>query len=409
MEMARERHIQAIVAEERVQQALERISQARAPLLPGLQGTASQYRRTVNLEALGIGFNVPGFDTFVGPFNTFDARISLTQTLFDAGVLSRLKAAHLGQRLSEADWRKARQDAMALVAKLFIDAKRAQERIPWVKAQFSRDVAERQVAQQGQGLGLQSELEKIQAGAVEEQSRAQVTSAETEAVERRLDLAAALGLPQDQAIDFVMEDKIETLPVPKVDEIPSLVAAHPEVESAERLVRQREQDRKTEVAAFYPKLMGNADFGASGDNPADSDATYNFGGQLTIPIYAGGLRKARVREAASRVQESEAQLEDTRRRQEAKAGSALAALTQAKQLWKAAGVNLNLTERQVNIAQLRYGSGLGSKLELVQAQAGRASALDVRSETLATYYQARVNLAHATGTLETWLQSGEKP
>ena len=40
--------------------------------------------------------------------------------------------------------------------------------------------------------------------------------------------------------------------------------------------------------------------------PTNSDGTYSFGGQLTLPIFKGGLRLGRIREADSRLRESEA-------------------------------------------------------------------------------------------------------
>jgi outer membrane protein TolC len=410
LRMASERHIQVLLAQERVQQALARIGQSRSRLFPQLQGTAYQYRRTFNLESIGIdNLPVPGFDPLVGPFNTFDARASLTQMLFDAPALSRLKSARLGHLLSQADLKKVGQDAMALVANLFLEARLAQERVPRLRTLLSRDELNDRLARERLSLGLGSELEVSQARAAREQSRLQVTSAETEALERRLDLAAALGLPQDRPIDFVLEEKIDRQPLPSSTELPPLVAGHPEIESARRLIAQREQERKTEVAEFYPKLSGNADIGTNGEHPGNAVATYNFGGQMTIPIYQGGLQKARIAEASSRLKESEAQLEDTTRLQEAKAAQALAALRLSLEAWRTADTNLAFANRQFSLAQTRLNTGLGSRYEVAQAQAERASALDEKSEALATYYQAKVNFAHAVGTLNTWIENGDAP
>lgn len=407
LRMARERQIQSIVAEERVLQALQRIRQAKSSLYPQLMGSAYQYRRVFNLESIGIDLPIPGFDPLVGPFNTFDARVSLTQVLFDATVLSRLKAARLGGRLSQSELAKARLDAMALVANLFIEARRAQERIPLIGTMLKLDGVLLQLSRGRKSLGLGSDLEVSQAQASWELTRSQLSSAKTDALERRLDLAAALGLPQDRPIDFILEEDIDKMPLPEASAFPALVADHPEVESAHRKMEQRKQERKTEVAEFYPKITANADYGANGKHPGNSDDTYNFGGQLTIPIYQGGLRRARIREAQSRVEESEAQWEDTLRQQEAKSAKALANLKQSLKFWQAKKADLSVARRELYLARSQLRSGLGSRLQVVQAEAKRANVQDQKEEAVATFYQARVNLGHATGTLAKWIPGGE--
>jgi outer membrane protein len=407
LRMARERQIQSIVAEERVLQALQRIRQAKSSLYPQLMGTAYQYRRVFNLESIGIDLPLPDFNPLVGPFNTFDARVSLTQVLFDATVLSRLKTARLGGRLSQSELAKARLDAMALVANLFIEARRAQERVPLIRTVLKLDEALLQLSRGRKSLGLGSELEISQAQASWELARSQLSSAKTDALERRLDLAAALGLPQNRPIDFILEEDIGKMPLPEASDFKSLVTAHPEVESAHRKLEQVRQERKTEVAEFYPKLTGNADYGANGKHPGNSDDTYNFGGQLTIPIFQGGLRKARIREAQSRVEESEAQWEDTLRQQEAKSTKALANLKQSLKFWKAKKTDLSVARRELSLARSQLHSGLGSRLQVIQAEAKRADVQDQKEEAVATFYQARVNLGHATGTLAKWIPGGE--
>lgn len=403
LRLARERQIQSIVAEKRVLQALQRIRQAKSSLYPQLLGSTYQYRRVFNLESVGINLPVPGFNPLVGPFNTFDARLSLTQTLFDASVLSRLKATRLGQSLSQSELEKARLDAMALVANLFIEARRAQERIPLIQTVLKREEIKLQLARGQKSLGLGSELEQSQAQASWKSTRALLSSAETDALERRLDVAAALGLPQGRPIKFVMEEKIDEMPLPSESNFSTLVAAHPEVESAHRLVEQRRQERKTEVTEFYPKLMANADYGLNGKHPGNADDTYNFGGQLTVPLFQGGLRRARIHEVQSRLEESQAQWEDTFRQQEAKSTKALSSLKQSLKLWQAMNTELKVAQQELALARHRLMSGLGSRVQVVEAEAHRADLQDQQEEAVATFYQARVNLGHATGTLANWI------
>ena len=66
--------------------ARAKVVQAAAALLPDLSGTAGQSRVfRQNLAAEGITF---GASPLIGPYNSFDARFHLTQTLFDYSASS---------------------------------------------------------------------------------------------------------------------------------------------------------------------------------------------------------------------------------------------------------------------------------------------------------------------------------
>jgi outer membrane protein TolC len=98
---------------------------------------------------------------------------------------------------------------------------------------------------------------------------------------------------------------------------------------------------------------------------------------------------------------------DTLRQQEAKAMKAWADLQQSLKYWRAAKADLVVARRELALARGRLNSGLGSRLQVVQAAALQAGIQDQQEEAVATYYQARVNLAHATGTLINWVPAGD--
>lgn len=409
LHLAQKQQVQVLVAKERVQQSIKRIAQARSALLPQLQGTASQVRQTVNLEAIGIFIDVPGFSTFVGPFNTFDARISLTQTLFDATALKRLQAAKTDRHLSEAELAKAKEDAMALVADLYLDAQRAEEAWHFVQALKKRDEATLRIARNRLQLGLGSELEVTQAQAALADSKNQVDLSAAQKEERRLDLAAAIDLPNDQPLKFTFQKDLENAPLPTEQIVRASTSSHPDVVVAQRQVKQQVEQHSVEKAEYWPKISALANYGASGTNPGNLDDTYLYGGQFSIPIFQGGLRHARIQEAASKIHESEAQLADTQRERQAKALSALDSLRQTFTGLQAARAEVTRTSKELSLAQHRFASGLGSELEVIKSETNRALAENQHSAALATHRLAWVNLAHSLGDTEKWLKELQKP
>ncbi|HEX5036107.1 MAG TPA: TolC family protein [bacterium] len=407
MRLARQRGTQAVVADERVQQALSRLTQARSVFLPQIGGTASFQRRTINLNAMGI--NIPGQNPKVGPFNTSDARLSVTQSIFDAAAIQRLRALQAGRDISEAERRKAEQDAMALVGSFYLNARRGEDQVRL--AQSLLRVAEKRlaVAREARRVGAGTDLDVLQLESGVADRREDLAAARTTALEQRLDLAAALGLPQDHAIAFAAGDPFPKMKIPSDDEITAAVSGHPDMEVAEQTVKERKREISVEKADFFPKISASADYGASGTSFGDSFGTYSVGGQASLPIFRGGLRSGRIKEAKAKARESEVQRDDVARRTEAKARTARENLKQTSLLLEAARSDQKEAEKRLNVSRDRSESGAGSDLEAVESEAGAAAARDRSREAEATALLARVELEHALGRLDALIDGKGNP
>src|SRR5256712_3449084 len=84
----------------RTNEADARVRQARAALLPSLAVSGAWLNRTFNSKSLGIDFSFPlpsggtaSLPDLIGPFNNYDARFNVTQTLFDWSSVRRMRAA----------------------------------------------------------------------------------------------------------------------------------------------------------------------------------------------------------------------------------------------------------------------------------------------------------------------------
>ena len=82
---------------EAVRQAHGQARMVRSALLPNLSAGLREDVQQTNLQALGIRFNapIPGFSvpTIVGPFNYFDLRATLNQTIVDLTALNNYRSA----------------------------------------------------------------------------------------------------------------------------------------------------------------------------------------------------------------------------------------------------------------------------------------------------------------------------
>src|SRR5271165_5030659 len=78
-----------------IRQAHGQTRVARSALLPNVNGDFTENVETVNLEALGVHFSGPGFNTpaVVGPFNYMDLRARLSQTVADLSALNNYRSS----------------------------------------------------------------------------------------------------------------------------------------------------------------------------------------------------------------------------------------------------------------------------------------------------------------------------
>ena len=402
LEIARQRHVQVIVGSERVQQAIARLHQAQSVLWPHVSTSASESRQTKNLEAMGI--SLPGRNPFVGPFNSFDARLALTQTLFDVAAIQRLRSAKSGAARSLAESRKAKQDALALVASLYLEAVRAMDAIELADALRQRGEARLRLARTRLNLGLASPLEVAQAQAQWAESRRQWSTAFSQAEQRRLDLAAALGLRPAEALVLELDETVVAWPLPGDQAILAAMPAHPDVAVAQELVRERAAERAAEMADVLPRVAASGDYGASGKDPSEFEQTYTFGVKVSMPVFEGGLRAAKMHEASSRLRESEARLDEARSQVEVEALGARQAIVQAWAAVEAVEAEVAASSRRLTLARQRLQAGIGSELDVIEARAQAALARDHHQDALATYRLAEVNVMHALGRVDALLE-----
>jgi outer membrane protein len=115
---------------EALKQAQSRALQARAALLPDLEGAFATGSQTVNLAAEGltsIKLPFPGFTfpSLVGPFSTVDARLSVEQSVFDFASIRRFQASKVGVSAATQELDSTAEKVAAQVARAYLAAVRA--------------------------------------------------------------------------------------------------------------------------------------------------------------------------------------------------------------------------------------------------------------------------------------------
>src|SRR5882672_620241 len=114
---------------------------ALSELLPNINGRVTESRQQINLQAFGFGGLGPGFaniPTIVGPFDVFDARVFLTQSILDFGALNGARAEAHNVEAARLTYRSAREFVINVAGNLYIQALAASARVDGARAAADR-------------------------------------------------------------------------------------------------------------------------------------------------------------------------------------------------------------------------------------------------------------------------------
>jgi len=396
-------NFQVMMANARLSQAIARISEAQSDLLPHVEGVVSGGRQTADLRSQGISF--PGIGTHIGPYNNFDARGRVTIAFFDPSAFERFQAAKKGEQLSSAELEKTREDIMALVATLFVDAQRKQQTVKYLETlierdQMAYDLSEENVAQ---GTGTSQDSNVFKTDLV--QTKFLYSQAKQEALDACLDLEAALQLPLGETL-VLIDDKDFLKSLQESTDADFNDATNADMQLAFSQLEQAKADQKTAYADFLPKVTGNADYGREGASPERGSNTYDVGLAVSVPLWEGGSQQANLKEVKGRIKEDQENISDTGQQEKVNIAKARAAIMETADL-KLSKIQQRQTALQaLLIAVHAQEIGSGTVLQVVQAKADLASAEDGYNEAQASWVMAHIDLLHAQGKLRDLVKKG---
>jgi len=405
MALAPDGNTRVKLAEEAIQQAEARSAEARAALLPDIEGAVSEQNQTRNLRAFGFTFpNAPilGFiiPTFVGPFDVFDARASVTQSIFDFSSIRNYQAAKVTAEAIKADNQGTRDQVTDQVARAFLAGLRAQAGLDTAKANVELSEALLKLSQSLKTAGTGTGIEVTRAEVQLANDRQQLLVAENALERSHLELLKVIGLRLENPVE--LNGALGYVPTENVDVTQALSIAR--ANRAELKAQQYREDsaRLSHSAVKFerlPSLEAFGDYGSSGTAIDNSVPTRTYGASLKIPIYDGGRRDARRAESASLYRQEQIRMQDLRDQVELDVRVAIENLRSADAEVKTAEDGLKLSENELAQAQRRYKAGVTNSVEVTDAQTRLQRARDNRINALYNYNLARIDLGTATGTI----------
>ena len=395
---------------ESLKQAEMRSKEARAALLPDVEGAFSYENRTANLAAMGISLTrLPfpgfGFPTFVGPFLTMDARASVTQSVFDVSSIRKFQASKVGVSAARSDSESASEQVAAVVARAYLGAVRADTDVETAQANvmLSQAVLRQAENQKNAGTGTGIEITRARVQLANDQQRLLVTENARRAA--HLQLLRAMGVRLDtevqltDGLQYVAVDALtlENARAQALRDRPDYKAQQEREANARLMASATVMERLPSLAAF-------GDYGSSGSGFGNSLPTRTYGISLKVPLWDGARRDARRAESASQHRAEAIRTNDVREQIELDVRLALDALSSAQDQVKVAKDGLDLAESELEQARRRYQAGISDSLEVTDAQTRLERARDNQTAALYNYNVARIDLAQAMGVVRRTIQ-----
>lgn len=393
----------------RVDAARARVTQRRADLLPSISAAIAERGSTTNSATFPIDFpTVPGqkplFDpngTILGPVNALDARARVSQSLFDPAARSRAQTARAGLAAASAEVANIADMVAANAANAYLAVLRAD-------AVYTARVADSTLA--AELLGISQDQLRAGTGIALDVTRArsQLTGARTQLIvarnERdrtRVDLARALGLP---LVRIELTDALASLPIaPATSEAVALEGAarnRKDIQAIDLLAKAARDQAAAIRAERLPTIGLFADEGLSQRNGRSYLPTYDWGIQLSLPIFDGFRREGRVTEQVSAARELEIRAKDLRAQVDADVRSATLNLRSSGEVVEAARERLSLAEQEVAQARERFQAGVAGNADVITASITLNTARTQLVDALTSYQGSRVAVARAQGSID---------
>jgi outer membrane protein TolC len=383
--------------------------QALSALLPSISASAGDTVTQANLAAFGFQFNVPasiGFSipSVVGPYNYSQLQGQLSQSIFDAVARRNWRATQETEKATLLSAQDTREMVVLAVGGSYLQTVATAARVDSQRAQVANAQAINRQAQVRKEAGTNARID-VTRSAVELQTQQQrLSSLEADLRKQKIALARLIGLPQDRELTLSEPLAMQDAGLPDTNAaIQEALAHRADVKALEGHVHAAELALGAARAERLPSASLSGNYGVIGPNPSSTHGVFAVTGSVNMPIWQGGRVKGDILQAQATLDQRQAELANQKGKVEQDVRTALVELETANGQVHLAESNRGLANETLTQARDRFGAGVATTLEVVQAQQQVASAESDYISSLFSFNLAKLSLARATGDAESTL------
>jgi outer membrane protein len=210
----------------------------------------------------------------------------------------------------------------------------------------------------------------------------------------RVGLNTAMGIAADAPTDVQDNLVYEETTVNRGQLLGEALAQRPEYKQARLRVSEAEARMRRAFRDFFPDVTANAFYGGT---RTDLNEIWEVGVALSWTIFDGGNRIARFRETKASVESAQATVRSTELDIGREVEQAQLIVNEGRERIAAAQVAVASAQENFRLAQGRFDAGVGTILELTDAQLFLTQAQNTEAQALADYRIAVARLERAVG------------
>jgi outer membrane protein len=408
IKIALENSNQVKLAQLEILKSDEKLVEARSALIPRISASGS-YSRYLKKPVLFLPPDSPfgrmtGGVIEIGFDNSYLGAISLQMPLFSWNLYAGIRSALKGKSLAEQAYKSVTLKTIADVKKAFYGALLARENYKITKMRV--DLAEDNLknVEKMYRQGIASEYDYISAQVQYQNLLPLLIQAENNLELAKNALKLVLGIDVKEDIEIEGEMKVDSLiGVDYASSLKDLYEKNPDLKQAELQVELSREIVSLEVSGHLPSLFltGNLQYQAQANdfnfNQYRWIRTTFIGLQIQIPIFNGFGTQARVDQAQASFQQAIERLNFTKQALENELKNTIYRIEQSGRRIESQKRAVELAELGYKIARKRFESGLGTQLEVSNAEVNLAQARLNYSQAIYDYLIAMSELEKLTG------------
>jgi outer membrane protein len=374
-----------------------RVEQALAAYYPQINFNAAYNANTFNFITLAGQYRPYTYNwTFQ---DVFSMGPNLSQTIYDFGrTSSAVKQNRENVIASEQDLVTTRQTVILNVKQAYFGVLQAQHLVEVAQEVVNNTKQHLDQAQGFYQAGTRPKIDVTKAEVDQANAELALITARNNYLVARVNLNNAMGLTEK--LEFPLEDIMGITPQPIVlDEIVK-TAFDQRPEILQLKAKQRSQEAAIQLAqsSYYPILSGTAQYLFRGRHmPSETAWDAFMGATLTIPIFSGFLSPNQVSEQRANLRNLLAQEETLKLNIRLEAEQAYLAQKQAEEQVRVTQKTVGQAQENYDLASGRYQVGVGSPLEITDAEVSLANAKANYIQALYNYKTAEARIEKAMG------------
>ena len=407
VKIALERNYNVAIAREGIESSRAAAQRAWSGFLPRVSAT-TYWNRFTQGPTDQIILNETTGEVLVGQmvsqsFVSYTLGLNASQTLFSWSSFQNVTRSRAEVTAAEHAGDAAENDIAYEVKAQFYSLVKAKKLLEVSERSYERSRGQLERAESLFELGSVAKSDVLRAKVDVAQSELDLISARNAVEMQRAGLAKIMGLGLETPLQIEAELGYEEVTVAEEQLFDKAVNRRPDLLEARERVRAAKAGVQSARGGSYPSLFGSFNYSWRDDvfpnstSDFDKKYTWSVAMGISIPIFDGLVTRGNVGEAKAGLMTRLSQLRDLELGVELDIKEALITLEEARQRIRVSEDQLASAEESYKLAQEQYEVGLGTILELTEAQVELTSAESQRVEGITDFKLALALLDRATG------------